>query len=381
MAAIPDWSSRPPLRSAGAGQRAILRGLRFIYLASLDDDIFEEWVGDFLWCFHTISATSKYKPLRDVAARIGRKSAQRWYSWQPATLTLEDADEVARIVCIVDAAKRLGVTAGHFDDQLRQRAQAFTASAYLGFDPAAEPPPSDIPEECTLCNSAQHRGAAFCDCGSALDQRSRYEVWRAALVLTYTGDGFGVPLGSSYLDVIRWLPDMRPYRGHENGKNPEFSDIAYGVTHVVYTLNNYNRRRLLPEWLPVEFDFLTENVRFLLEERNTELLGEFLDCLRVFGLNHNDPNVGAIVEYLLANQNPDGSWGDVSDPDILTRCHTTWTAIDGLRDYDWPSVTVMPDVLLVTSTDPGAARRSARPRRAARRSNPTVSTGFPIVKS
>jgi hypothetical protein len=62
---------------------------------------------------------------------IGRESAECWYSHQPATLTLEKAGEVARIVCIVDAAKRLGVTSDHFDDLVRQRAKVFTASDYL----------------------------------------------------------------------------------------------------------------------------------------------------------------------------------------------------------------------------------------------------------
>jgi hypothetical protein len=41
------------------------------------------------------------------------------------------------------------------------------------------------------------------------------------------------------------------------------------------------------------------------------------------------------VEYLLATQNADGSWGDAEAKDIYRRYHPTWTAIDGLRDYKW----------------------------------------------
>ena len=41
------------------------------------------------------------------------------------------------------------------------------------------------------------------------------------------------------------------------------------------------------------------------------------------------------TKYLLANQNEDGSWGDTDEEDIRTRCHTTWTAIDGLRAHAW----------------------------------------------
>jgi hypothetical protein len=44
---------------------------------------------------------------------------------------------------------------------------------------------------------------------------------------------------------------------------------------------------------------------------------------------------GTAMDYLLATQNPDGSWGDVEAEDIYDRYHPTWTAIDGLREYAW----------------------------------------------
>jgi hypothetical protein len=37
----------------------------------------------------------------------------------------------------------------------------------------------------------------------------------------------------------------------------------------------------------------------------------------------------------MQEQNDDGSWGDPGEENIRTRCHTTWTAIDGLRAYAW----------------------------------------------
>jgi hypothetical protein len=62
-------------------------------------------------------------------------------------------------------------------------------------------------------------------------------------------------------------------------------------------------------------------------------VGEYLDTLRSFGLNESDPEVAAGIRFLLARQNPDGSWGDPNDSDIYNRYHSTWTAIDGLRAY------------------------------------------------
>ena len=61
------------------------------------------------------------------------------------------------------------------------------------------------------------------------------------------------------------------------------------------------------------------------------------------------------VEYLLASQNADGSWGDVHEPDVHKRYHTAWTAIDGLRDYSWSERTEWPagvrEVLLGPALD------------------------------
>ena len=148
----------------------------------------------------------------------------------------------------------------------------------------------------------------------ATSDQSRYDIWCDALVLTYTGDACGIPVGASYADVLRWLPAMRPYRGPEGGSNPEFRDIVLAITHLVYTLNDYNRYRLPPELLPQEVEFLQENLNEPLAANDAELLGEFVDCLRAFGLPDSDSRVSAGMEYLLASQNPDGSWGDVHEP-------------------------------------------------------------------
>jgi len=40
-------------------------------------------------------------------------------------------------------------------------------------------------------------------------------------------------------------------------------------------------------------------------------------------------------KFLLANQNADGSWGDLATTDVYQRYHPTWTALDGLREHAW----------------------------------------------
>src|SRR6185436_4063991 len=93
--------------------------------------------------------------------------------------------------------------------------------------------------------------------------------------------------------------------------------------------------RLSPRLLPREFAFLKSNVASACERKDPELLGELLDSLRAFGLNSSHPLIALGASHLLESQNEDGSWGDPNEENIRTRCHTTWTAIDGLRSYAW----------------------------------------------
>ena len=77
------------------------------------------------------------------------------------------------------------------------------------------------------------------------------------------------------------------------------------------------------------------NVAGACERKDPEILGELLDSLKAFGLRATHPLIIRGTKYLLASQNEDGSWGDPNEENIRTRCHTTWTAIDGLRTYAW----------------------------------------------
>jgi len=98
---------------------------------------------------------------------------------------------------------------------------------------------------------------------------------------------------------------------------------------------DYGTYRLSPRWLPREFAFLKANVASACERKDPEVLGELLDSLKAFGLRASHPLIVRGTRFLLAEQNADGSWGDPAEENIRTRCHTTWTVIDGLRTYAW----------------------------------------------
>lgn len=84
-----------------------------------------------------------------------------------------------------------------------------------------------------------------------------------------------------------------------------------------------------------EFAFLKANLREAVDFEDPDMVGEFVDTLKAFGLSDNHPTIRLVINYLLSRQNDDGSWDDMDEDDIFTRFHATWAAIDGLREYGW----------------------------------------------
>jgi hypothetical protein len=317
--------------------RAVERGMRFIYRTALVERNFEQYGGDYLWCFYSVGASVRDSGLRRLARRMGRERARVWRLGHRALPVDTDAATIMDFTFGDDAANSLGVgDGGRLKAQLRRAAGGLKAEEFLLFDPSSEPPPRDVPRSCEFDAWESPRGSKACGrCGRALKMRSRYDVWYDALITTYTGERSGVRLGAAYADVLKWLPSLRPFRGREGGANAEFYDTVYAVTHVVYTLNDYGQYRLSPRRLPEEFEFLRSNLREAIALDDADMLGEFMDSLRAFGLAEDDAEMRAGMEYLLERQNADGSWGDARAKDIYHRYHPTWNAVAALSRYAW----------------------------------------------
>ena len=266
-------------------QRAVLRGLRFIYRTALVRKNFEDYGQDYLWCFYTLSVAVRDASVRQMARRMGLERARVWRSTHRSVSADADAALVSNLAYGNDAADSLGVYDQEFKKQLVRAATRFKARDYLLFDPMTEPPPVDVPDDCKRCGASNARGAEVCFiCKTPLVMRTRYDIWYDALITTYVGTRSGVFLGASYKDVLKWLPTLRPYRASPKDEGEEFHDTVYAITHIVYTLNNYSQSKLSPSLLPQEFEFLKTNFRAAIEEDDADMLGEFMDSLRAFGL-------------------------------------------------------------------------------------------------
>jgi hypothetical protein len=283
---------------------AIERALSFLYTTASTESNVAQYGSDMLWCFYTISHTSRNPQLAAEAARMGRDLAIRWrksHQHVPADAT---PHEIYLLVAGAYSADLLDVRDRQLKAELVKAAPRFTARDYLGFDARREPPHPDDPR--------------------------RYDTWSGALIITYFGDAYGVRLGARYHDVVKWMSRMRPFDGHD--EDTEF-DAFYAITHVIYTLDRYHENSVKASLLPEEFRFLRRKLDEAIDDEDPEMVGEAIDCLKAAGLE-SDPQVQKGMDYLVSTQRADGAWAG-EDGDTYTAYHSAWTGIDGLRDYHY----------------------------------------------
>jgi hypothetical protein len=325
-----------------ARDAAIERGLDFIYRFGSTQQCFANYGSFLICCFALVATTSRNPKLRSLGRERAKQLLKRWSQMHPFVPADASSDLLHEFVLVLYAQRRIGLRDIARADSVRLTARNFSACELLGFDPCKEPPPDDLPYACD-CTFQNPRGRKVCkQCKRRLRIRSRYKVWMEALANTYVAERSGVVFGASYADVLKWMTFMRPYP--DDGDEEVLRDAIYAATHIVYTLNDYGTYRLPRRWLPREFAFLKANVASACTRKDPEILGELLDSLKALGLGFNHPLIKRGTKYLLAEQNEDGSWGDASEDNVRTRCHTTWTAIDGLRTYAWRGERLSPDI-------------------------------------
>lgn len=319
-----------------ARDRAVYRGLRYVERTTRTPVGAASLGSALLYALSFMATTAADAYVRAYARRLALRSYAFW-KWNQGRLPDDaGADTICEFVHAIGALERLGVRFPALKRRLRRAARRFEASAYLWFNPEREAPPTDVPEPCA-CGATNPRRTRRCvnpDCRSKLEPMSPLRLWTLSLTSAYCGDRNGVPFGVEYEDMMRWLPQMRCYQPLRRGVAP-FYDSVYAISHVVYTLNDYGIWLLDPRLLPHEYEFLVEHLESALAVGDPDMVGEFMDSLRAFGLDHDDAHVAAGLEFLIASQNRDGSWG-TQEPDLdYPRFHATWAALDGLRDFAW----------------------------------------------
>ncbi|MCP3139483.1 hypothetical protein [Pyxidicoccus xibeiensis] len=319
-----------------ARDRALYRGLAFLERETRRPERLAAFGSALLYSLSFMATTSRDATVRAYTRQLALRSFRAWQAYWPGQVEAHDADTVSELVHAYGAAERLGLRFPRLKRELLALSRRFPASDYLWFDPNHEPPPTNVPETCA-CGWSNPRGRRRCvnpECRARLSRMSPLRLWTISLTAAFCGDRNGVPFGVRYERMMRWLPHMRGYAHPRRGVGG-FYDSAYAISHVVYTLNDYGVWLLDPRLLPHEFEYLTTHLEAALEVGDPDMVGEFLDSLRAFGLDNEDPHVAAGIGFLVETQNRDGSWGERDGALDYTRFHATWAALDGLRDFAW----------------------------------------------
>ena len=311
-------------------RRATRRALHLLRRLARRKSTFAKYSGHLLPAFYFIATTSRDAALRRTALDAGRERARHWkQQWHGKRRRL-DPRSVLDHISAGYAAAQLGIAHPAIRRQLEAAVARYSLSELFGFDPGVETIPSDIPEDCE-CGGVNERGRRRCrKCRRLLAMRSRYEVWYCALIGVYFCERYGVRLPVSYSEVMRLLPTLQPY---PKSRSRDYRDAIYAITHIVYTLNDYNRTRLPARQVWRERAFLEASLPWAIRQGEADTVGEILDSLAGCGLADTDRLMITGRAFLLEQQREDGGWGD--EDDEYGRFHSVWTCIDGLRDYKW----------------------------------------------
>ncbi|MEE8408576.1 MAG: hypothetical protein V3T05_03130, partial [Myxococcota bacterium] len=298
----------------GDRDRAVARGLAYIFATAENAEDFSDYGSDYLWCFYSIAAATSNARLRQSALNYGRILARRWRDLSHGDLAVANAETVSDLAMAVEASEALGIFDPDMRHRLERRLPEFTVQQMLGFDPTSEPPPT---REIVLTGAEACAAAGLDDsqpdaCSEVRRTIPDPDIWYDALIATYFGDRFGVPFGASFAELMAWRDELLPYRDRAYLGEVAWYDQAYMVTHLVYTHNDYGQRRLDPAMLPEEYAFLLRAFEVVLVDDDAETFAEFVDTLKAFGHTPlSDADMARAIEAILASQNADGSWGQI----------------------------------------------------------------------
>ena len=140
----------------------------------------------------------------------------------------------------------------------------------------------------------------------------------------------GVVLGTPFINVLKHLPEFRPYTGHDMLEWEDYFDQCYMITHVIFVLSNWGELSLDQNMFPHEYFFIIRNLPVHMYTGDIHLVSEFLECLRIFGTPDSSELIQKGITLLLENQNVNGSWDSNKGTDAYTQYHATMCACQAM---------------------------------------------------
>jgi len=249
-------------------------------------------------------------------------------------------------LCLLMACS-IGFKVHDLKRHLQDKILHFDVTDILGYDPTSRQVPLTDPKHCGHCGKLNLRGAGNCiECNAHLHARVDYGALTDALVWTYLFEEIGLPLlcnnsRVSFLDVVAILPVVRTYQRIDELGHDFFRLQCYFVTHYIYVLSDWGRHMVHRELFEEEFLFLLLNLGQVTSMEDPELIGEFIQCLRIFGVSSVDSTIWPLIHdamlfLLKLEQHCTGQavWAKPNDTPY-DRYHTAYCAAIGLMSYSF----------------------------------------------
>ncbi|CAM9226670.1 unnamed protein product, partial [Discosporangium mesarthrocarpum] len=294
---------------------AVQRGLNFILQLVHDPANFADFGSDAMLFFSDLATVAR-EPLRKfVFPRVGLL-AQRWKQrYQKLADVLQgsrvEATDVVDAVVGVYALERVGAT-----HPLKMETKKFIQGSnysshdyFGGFDPRSQ-------------------------CPSVLEPAiSRHRVLTHAMTTALYAERVGLELGATQEEVLAHLPKVRPYLESPNqcelgGK--DWVDQITLVINIIHIASNFGELRVSPSLVPEESKVVMaeETLDTALKGRDVHLIGHLCHCMRILGVEGDNPRLRKGISFLVNQQLLDGSWvGRENADDPYTRYHAAMCAV------------------------------------------------------
>ncbi|ETK85516.1 hypothetical protein F441_09851 [Phytophthora nicotianae CJ01A1] len=262
-------------------------------------------------------------PIKPFAEKFVEPYLQRWIREKLATAGkwMLNVREIFTVMIGLYSLKRACIAHGLHDKVIElMKARKFTVMDFFGWHPAIEGPNVRCSSLCAICGIRNAPELDMCSrCHHKLVFPSVFTKYISTLLAAFYAEQVGIPLGASTLDVFAHTNTVR---GLYKGLQPFDAD---GVTWDMFTdqlrmifgfldiMSNFGTLQLNPDLFVPEMNiiFNPAYVNQAMIANEFEVVGKFLQCMRLFGhakSKEKENMIESCERYLLFKHLPNGSW-------------------------------------------------------------------------
>ncbi|KAL8011711.1 hypothetical protein Plhal710r2_c050g0155991 [Plasmopara halstedii] len=262
-------------------------------------------------------------PVKPFAEKFVEPYLQRWMREKLAAADkwMLNVREIFTVMIGLYSLKRACIAHGLHDKVISlMKSRKFTVTDFFGWHPAVETPNVRCSSLCAICGIRNNPEVDVCSrCHHKLVFPSVFTKYISTLLAAFYAEQVGIPLGASSLDVFAHTQTVRGlYKGlnpfDADGVNWDlFTDQLRMIFGLLDIMSNFGTLQLKPALFIPETNiiFNAAYVNQAMITNEFEVVGKFLQCMKLFGREKSEENKNMIEScerYLLFKHLPDGSW-------------------------------------------------------------------------